>query len=1052
MWLRHALKLFLVLIFISACSPSDRQAVDKLNSISYAYHYRNLDSTQTYAQRALNLADDYESGKAEALNNLAFVSIMQMKYADAYKRLDEVRSTTDNQIELLVADVQNMRLCQRESKNKDFYDYRESALRRLKRIDEEHESLNERDQARVRYAKSEFSIVASTYFYYVGLEKESVDAIHEIQAYNTLQNDTAQYLNYLYNVGAGGIVQERTSVETNQVEFDFLMRCFLLAQGKYPYFEAQAMQAISEHLQKESSREQLIRDNMPAMKFINTEQIPDDLLAGNLALRSLQLFIAYGDVYQSAGAYRTLAQCYWQIGDYQSSLDCLQLSLEKNRAILQAPDLVASIREQLSVVYAAMDDKQNSDINRNLYLDAQEQTRQDRQLEARAEQLDKSSRQLSWMIFSVVVMIVFVIISLYIFDLLRRKENRRQTYLDVLKDKLEEVQERYELSQRHIDINKRKYIEQRAKVSLVTSIMPFIDRIIHTLNTAHETLQKDQMDYIRELSDQINEYNEVLTKWIQMRQGELNLQIESFPLQALFDILSKGKRSFSIKGIELDVKPTTDVVKADRTLTLFMLNTLADNARKFTPKGGKVTISSQSTSQYVEISVADTGIGMSESQLSTIFDHQVIRDEHILSSKTVSQHSHSFGLMNCKGIIEKYRKVSRLFNVCQIKAESQEGEGSRFSFRLPVGVIRYWILAVGCWLLGNTDVMATDIKSFSPIMKAAAYADSAYFCNIRGNYERTLQFADSAQCWLDKCKGQKHLQDSIELITLDIRNESAVAALALHDWDRYEYNNKVYTQLFRKRSADSTLGDYVRTLQQSESDKMVAVILLILLLLLLFPAYYFMYYRHRLYERFEKNEKLLMNIEFMEDECRRVDYENAQLHVCNNVLDNCLSTLKHETMYYPSRIRQLADEEGDHRQALLEVVDYYKELYSLLSAQALRQVESIQLSLHISDYLFEILKKENGNQDPKICADKKDDKYRLFYVHMQNLQLSQQQCRELFTPLTVNVQYLICRQIVRDLGEMTHARGCGIRAYPHEHEGTMIEITLAHSIENHQTI
>ena len=49
------------------------------------------------------------------------------------------------------------------------------------------------------------------------------------------------------------------------------------------------------------------------------------------------------------------------------------------------------------------------------------------------------------------------------------------------------------------------------------------------------------------------------------------------------------------------------------------------------------------------------------------------------------------------------------------------------------------------------------------------------------------------------------------------------------------------------------------------------------------------------------------------------------------------ATLKHETMYYPSRIRLLAD--SDDTQSMLEVASYYRELYALLSQQAIRQVD-----------------------------------------------------------------------------------------------------------------
>ena len=49
-----------------------------------------------------------------------------------------------------------------------------------------------------------------------------------------------------------------------------------------------------------------------------------------------------------------------------------------------------------------------------------------------------------------------------------------------------------------------------------------------------------------------------------------------------------------MRGVKLTVQPTDATVKADRTLTLFMINTIADNARKFTPAGGEVVVSAKS--------------------------------------------------------------------------------------------------------------------------------------------------------------------------------------------------------------------------------------------------------------------------------------------------------------------------------------------------------------------------------------------------------------------------------------------------------------------------
>lgn len=1175
------------LFFLSACSPKHQDEVDRLNQVSYSYHYRNLDSAKVYAERALRLASDYPAGQAEAYNNLAFVSIAKMNYPQAHQLLERISHLTDNQVELLIGDIQLMRLCQRESKNKDFYDFKERAARRRHRIEEEQSALSDHQRRRMIYAVTEFDIVTSTYFYYVGLKGQSIKALADIDPMGAVQQDTAQYLNYLYNVGSGGIITAGTQEEINQTEFDYLMRCYIGAvQAHYPYWEANSMEALSEHLQSDHARKILIRDNHPSIYFLNVDNMPDSLLAGNLAQRALDIFLRFGDVYQTAGAYRTLAECYWDIKDYQSALICLQDALNRDTVINRAPDLVASIREQLCLVYSAVDDKPHSDYNRNIYLDLQEQTRQDRQLEARAGQLDQSSNQLNWMIAAVILAILLVVFLLFVFDHMRRKSDRKyslETFLQPLEEwkqrneqQLKEQSEQYEevldelsVARLHVENGKKRNLEQRAKISLVNSIMPFIDRIIHEvhkLNDPHEPseVRKERYEYVAELTDKINDYNSVLTEWIQLRQGELSLHIESFDVQSLFDIVKKGRLGFSLKGVDLVVEPTKAVVKADKTLTLFMINTLADNARKFTNAGGKVLIRAQESADDVEISIQDTGQGMTEEQVAHLFDHKPIID----SDSGMAQKSHGFGLMNCKGIIDKYKKLSKIFDVCSISASSVVGQGSRFSIHLPKGVARIFLIlllnigflgGMGARPLSSKVVQKHIIKPVSNayLNHAAMFADSAYFSNINGHYERTLQYADSVRIYLNRFyltvhpKGKdlmvgitrnagvpaeiKWFRDTLPVnyqVILDMRNESAVAALALHRWSLYSYNNKVYTQLFRESSADNTLSDYVRVMQKSENSKTVSVILLVILLIMIIPAYYFLYYRHRLYYRIcidrinkingillsrqSHQEKLhhihaiwdsrdpsleaqfpvlndvvrqieealrssiqaenaqTMSMELAKDECKRKQLEDAKLHVSNSVLDNCLSTLKHETMYYPSRIRQLIDGTDDHLEAMNEVVVYYKELYSLLSAQAQRQVESVKLTCapvelsavlpksfslrspsvtvmgdgEMLRYLFELLQKLSGERNPVVDISEKGSRYVMVKVTLPSLALTEEQCVELFTPSTLDIHYLLCRQMIRDMGEATNARGCGIGAKQVATGGTEIDIVMAHKIES----
>lgn len=1097
----------LVAFLFSACGGRQVPAVDMLNEISYGWHYRNLDSTRYYAERALSLSKNYPDGEAEALNNLAFVSLAKMHYREAQRQLEQVFEKTDNQVELLIADIQLMRLCQRESRNKDFYDYRERAARRLVRIEEEPDALNEHLQRRLAYASSEFRIVAATYFYYVGLSGQSVNAIEEINPDGAIQQDTAQLLSYWYNVGSGGIILNGQPEDIAQTEFDYLIRCYLMArQCDYPYWEAQAMQAISEHLQQPRQRQRLLTDNLPAMKFLNTDFMPDSLLAGNLAQRALDIFSHYGDVYQTAGANRTLAECYWQIHDYSSALICLNRALERDTAINQAPDLVASIREQLCLVYSAVDDKINSDRNRNIYLDLQEQTRQDRYLESRASQLDRSMRQLNIMLIAVIFMIVLVLVLLFLFDRMRHRSDA-QFSLDTLLEPLrqwqnhneqlneqeqthyEELEEQMGVERLHLQQNKRRNLEQRAKIQLVNSVMPFIDRMVNEVSRLKsgkdtETVRKQRYEYIAELTDSINDYNNVLTQWIQMRQGDVSLKIESFNLQSLFDVVKHSRMGFKLKGINLDVVPTQATVKADKTLTLFMINTIADNARKFTPAGGTVTVSAHEGDDYVEVNVKDTGCGMTEEQLSHVFDRTYTG-------------GHGFGLKNCNGIIEKYKKISRIFSVCAIGAKSVVGKGTSISFRLPKGVLRMLVwamLTLTCWATSGSALAAVPAgaQAVSPdSIKAAQFADSAYFANINGNYRRTLDFSDSCQ---------KYLSRRDTAIILDISNETAVAALALHKWDLYHKFNKVYTRLFREASSDNSLPEYVRTMQRSENNKVVAIILLVVLLIIIFPAYYFLYYRHVLNYRFcierikAMNQLLLEDVtdeeklkginrlddfskfdltseqkrnledivkkirealqisihhssswstsmELADDELRRLQLETDRLHVSNSVLDNCLSTLKHETMYYPSRIRQLIDGSDDNLEGLAELTSYYQELYTILSRQAMRQIGAIHLDSDMTLYLFDLLKRLNRGVRPAITLMSTNEQYASVRVDMTGLILSTEQCRNLFTPYTTDLDFLLCRQIVREMGEATNLRASGMESESTA-EGVTIKIKM----------
>ena len=1176
---------FCSVLLLVACHESAPPQAERLCQMAYEYHYRNLDSTLVCAKRAADMAPDNGDVQAECLNHKAFVLTARMEYDEAEKVLDSVAMLTNNQVEMLVADVQLMRLCQRRSRNKDFYTYRERAAERMARIHEEQQLLSPHLMGRLTYAETEFAIVTSTYYYYVGLEDLSIQNLRALDGYAPLDRDTAQMMAYFYNIGAGGIISQGTPQEIAQTEFDYLMRCLIMARRHdYPFWMANSLQAISEHLQDDDQRQWLMDNNQPSFRLLNPDNMPDSLLAGYLAQQALDIFSDYGDVYQIAGGYRTLAQCYWGIADYHSALFCLKKALEDNVAIMQAPDLVASIREQLSLLYSAVDDKENSDINRNLYLDLQEQTRQDRYLESRAEQLDQSVTQLNVLLMAVVAMVVIAVVLLIVLLYMRRRNEKRRNIQPLLApleewkrendeqlqawaDEMEEIDEQRAMAMLRLEKNKIQHLEQRAKVSLVNTITPLIDRMNHEIRMLDERqeaphVRKERFEYVAEITDKINEYNDALTRWIQIRQGQITLHISSFPVQQLFDMVAKGSMAFQIKGVTLSVIPSSLVVKADRVLSLFMVNTLADNARKFTPEGGQVTVYATEGEDYVEISVADTGEGMTEEQLSSLFTV-----DRMLAAPSITDSSqkkgHGFGLVNCKGIIEKYKKISDLFCMCAIGAESTIAKGSRLFFRLPKGVVRSLLALCLCTSTAMAQslspVVADSTSSFIQECDsmAANFADSAYHSNVNRQFVKTLAYADSVRAYLNKhylalypshadtlvalphVAGtaseifwwQRRVKVDYEVI-LSMRNESAVAALALHLWDVYKCNNKVYTQLFKERSRDDSLDQYCRMMLNSKTNKNVAVLLLILLLLLVITAYFILYYRHKVHyrlcvervntvndllkddstinDKIEKIEKAMsgslhpqsadseqlpenlvgvvkqilttlkqrqtlidsnaLSKDMAEDELRRLKMDEEKIYVCNSVLDNCLSTLKHETMYYPSRIRMLVDEGEEKIGAIRPLAEYYKDLYSILSLQAMRQLEGVRVECKpvppeawlpktmretltdvpyvygdavLLKYMMDILQKENKGSLPQTSfSDNDDGRYLTVTMDMRNLSIPQQEIPHLFSLATKHLSLLLCRQIVRDIGESTNSRRCGISAQLTSEGYTQVTIVL----------
>jgi signal transduction histidine kinase len=104
-----------------------------------------------------------------------------------------------------------------------------------------------------------------------------------------------------------------------------------------------------------------------------------------------------------------------------------------------------------------------------------------------------------------------------------------------------------------------------------------------------------------------------------------------------------------------------------------IIRNLVSNSLKFTPQGGKITIDTNPVNDFfVEISVADTGIGMGIEMLENLFSMDVNSKRPGIDG----EHSTGLGLLLCKEFVERHGG--------EIKVESQVQKGTRFSFTIPL--------------------------------------------------------------------------------------------------------------------------------------------------------------------------------------------------------------------------------------------------------------------------------------------------------------------------------------------------------------------------------
>ena len=836
--------------------------------------------------------------------------------------------------------------------------------------------------------------------------------------------------------------------------------------------------------------------------------------------------------------------------------------------VVCVPEWIMDVRERLSVVYALLGSKSDCFFNRNVYVDVLKESRQDIKMEQVFTNLKNEQGELNkYMIIALMLLLILLTIAFLLAKKL--KHNFIKKYMkekwavedEMKKWRIKTDEDFYSLEEKQemanaeriskemrLEEQKKQYINKTTCLAIVYAITPFLDRAVNQVDKlrgdienikkgdktkARMLLINEKLEYINELIQRINLYNDILANWIKIRQGEVALNVEKFDLKPLFEIMGKNAKLFHAKGLNLKIEDTQASVKADRALTLFMMNTLLDNARKYSNEGGTVELYTVEEDEYVDIVVKDSGKGMSQEDVNTITQEKVYDSSKIgnQNDKELKQNKgFGFGLLNCKGIIEKYKKTSELFKVCKFGVESEMGKGSKFFFRLPnariirqLCIIAMLSFSSSFAFADNNDTKQVNVEPLEQqilqdsvrlraryipdhpyIKKANTFVNWAYDANMEEQWDEALEYLDSVCYWMNqyyqekkgyepkymiKIYDENNNMPDIDLwnsgfnpgydIILDMRNEAAIAAMAIDDINLYKYNHDIYYRLYKLTTSDATMEQRCEDTRQTINNHRTLFIVLIVIVLLGGIIFSFIYYHQNMVPIFtlrqilelnrrifnnkdenmiaeiiqqglnnirrtegvvimigkdkmvlsngcpqhdyitpilkdslEKREKYVLDngktriypliaendncigaiafllnnvnngddedklfrmitqytatnmyfssvrmeklnddIELIEDEKRKTEREGNIVHVQNLVIDNTLSTIKHETMYYPNRIKQIVDnldkcdnvedimKKEEYVNNMFELITYYKEVFTILGDCAAKQIE-----------------------------------------------------------------------------------------------------------------
>jgi PAS domain S-box-containing protein len=184
--------------------------------------------------------------------------------------------------------------------------------------------------------------------------------------------------------------------------------------------------------------------------------------------------------------------------------------------------------------------------------------------------------------------------------------------------------------------------------------------------------RNEHLHTIRRAAGRVNRLIQSLLDVAKIEAGKITLELSFEEINELVnDAVTQAGWLAEQEGVQLlfEEEEMPSRVHVDRNKMLQVLSNLIENALKYTPEGGRVTVSAKREGDNVLIVVADTGVGIEPQVLNNLFDR--FWQGHRKDGK-----GSGLGLTIVKGILQAHGTTANV--------RTEVGEGSSFEFTLPV--------------------------------------------------------------------------------------------------------------------------------------------------------------------------------------------------------------------------------------------------------------------------------------------------------------------------------------------------------------------------------